>query len=320
MKNRIESFQGSTHFRLHYVADSVIAAIAAPGSGAVGNASIIDLGDIAMVVDTFATIQAAEDLKAAAEYITGKPVSYVINTHWHSDHTSGNQVFSPASPIISTAVTREVMDTFARERLARFQENPEQLLQAIDELEGNIQKESNEKLKMEMTWEHASDREYMKSLPALVLSPPNLTFDRQLTIYGSKRSAQLLTFGGGHSQSDTIIYIPQDKILIIGDLVLSKHHPVLTNAHPQDWLDILEQVEQLDIEAIVPGHGEVCSLQELYEVKGYIADIMALVQDAVQSEKSMDEIEVPQRYQHWSFTTYFRSNLSKAHAMITGKA
>jgi glyoxylase-like metal-dependent hydrolase (beta-lactamase superfamily II) len=119
MKNRIESFQGSTHFRLHYVADSVIAAIAVPGSGAVGNASIIDLGDIAMVVDTFATIQAAEDLKAAAEYITGKPVSYVINTHWHSDHTSGNKVFSPVSPIISTAVTREVMDTFARERLAR---------------------------------------------------------------------------------------------------------------------------------------------------------------------------------------------------------
>lgn len=317
MKNRIESFRGSEHFRLNYIADSVIAAIAVPGTGSLGNAAIIDLGDITLVVDTFSTIQAAEDLKAAAEYLTGNLVSYVINTHWHSDHTSGNQVFIPAAHIISTSTTREIMNTFARDRLAQYQENTEQMHQAIEEFEEQIKQETDEKLKREMAWENASDREFIKMLPNLVHSLPTITFDQQMTIHGSKRSIQLLTFGGGHTQSDAIVYIPEDKIVVIGDLVLSKHHPVLAYANPQEWLNILEQVELLDVETIVPGHGEVCSLQELHEVKGYITDIMAIVAEAVQSKKSIDEIEVPELYHSWYFTTYFKTNLSKVFDMIT---
>lgn len=114
MKNRIETFKESKHFRLNYVAEGVFAAISVPGTGSVGNAAIIDLGDSTLVVDTFTTIQAAEDLQAAAIHLTGNPVSYVINTHWHSDHTSGNQVFTPKAQIISTSTTREIMDIFGK--------------------------------------------------------------------------------------------------------------------------------------------------------------------------------------------------------------
>ncbi|MHA6534293.1 MBL fold metallo-hydrolase [Paenibacillus sp. BAC0078] len=313
MKNKIETFKGSKHFTLKYVANSVIAAVAVPGTGSLGNAAIIDLGDITLVVDTFSTIQAAEDLKAAAEHLTGNPVSYVINTHWHSDHTSGNQVFTPAAQIISTSATREIMNTFARDRLAQYKSKPEQLYQAIDELEEKIQQETDEKLKREMAWENASDREFMKMLPSLVHTLPTITFDQQMTIHGSKRSVQLITFGGGHTQSDAFVYIPEDKVAVIGDLVLSKHHPVLTYANPQEWLNILEQVELLDVETIVPGHGDVGSLKELHEVKGYITDIMAIVAETVQSKKSIDEISVPKMYQDWYFTTYFKTNLSKVY-------
>lgn len=316
MKNRVETFRGSEHFQLNYISDRVVAAIAIPGTGSLSNAAIIDLGDLAVVVDTFATIQAAEDLKAAAEHLTGKPVSYVINTHWHSDHTSGNQVFGPSAGIISTSATRHIMDTFARDRLARFQANPDQFHQAIRELEEQIQQESDEKLKTEMIWENATDREFTKMLPDLVLSLPTMTFDQQMTIHGSQCSIQLITYGGGHSQSDAIVYIPEDKVLIIGDLVVSNHHPVLAFANPQDWLNILEQVEQLDIETIVPGHGGVCSLQELHEVKGYLKNIMSIVTEAVQSKISIDEIEVPERYREWYFTSYFKGNVSKVYALV----
>jgi glyoxylase-like metal-dependent hydrolase (beta-lactamase superfamily II) len=114
MKNRIETFTGSKHFQLNHVAEGVFAAISVPGTGSLGNAAIIDLGDTTLVVDTFTTIQAAEDLQAAAEHLTGNPVSYVINTHWHSDHTCGNQVFNPTAQIISTSTTREIMATFVK--------------------------------------------------------------------------------------------------------------------------------------------------------------------------------------------------------------
>jgi cyclase len=317
MKNRIETFKESKHFRLNHVVDGVFAAISVPGTGSVGNAAIIDLGDSTLVVDTFQTIQAAEDLQAAAMHLTGNPVSYVINTHWHSDHTSGNQVFTPKAQIISTSITREIMDTFGKNRLAQQLSNPEPIYQALEEIEEKIQQETDEKLKKEMQWENASDREYMKILPNLVYTLPTITFDQQMSIHGSDRTVQLITYGGGHTQSDAFVYLPEDKTAVMGDLVLSKHHPVMMYANPQQWIKILERVELLDVETIVPGHGEVCSMKELHEVKGYINNIVALVEETVQSKKSIDDILVPKAYQDWYFTTYFKTNLKRVYDLIT---
>ncbi|MGV3466174.1 MAG: MBL fold metallo-hydrolase [Heyndrickxia sp.] len=310
MKKQMETFEGSKHFRLNQVAKGVFAAISIPGTGSVGNAAIIDLGDSTIVVDTFTTIQAAEDLKAAAMYLTGNSVSYVINTHWHSDHTSGNQVFAEA-PIISTSTTREIMDTFGRDRVAQQLSNPEPIYQAIDEIEKKILNETDEKLKRDMQWENASDREYMKILPKLVYTLPTITFDHQMNIHGSERTVQVMTYGGGHTQSDAFVYLPEQKIAVMGDLVLSKHHPVMINANPQEWLNILEQVELLNIETIISGHGEVCSMKEIHEVKGYIKYIVALVEETVQSNRNINDILIPNAYQDWYFSNYFRSNLKK---------
>jgi cyclase len=317
MKNRIETFTGSKHFRLNHVAEGVFAAISVPGTGSLGNAAIIDLGDTTLVVDTFTTIQAAEDLKEAAIHLTGNPVSYVINTHWHSDHTSGNQVFTPKAQIISTSTTREIMATYGKNRLAQQLLNPEPTYKAIDEVEEKIQQETNEKLKKEMQWENASDREYMKILPNLVYTLPTITFDHQMSIHGSGRTVQLITYGGGHTQSDAFVYLPEEKIAVMGDLVLSKHHPVMINGNPKEWLNILERIELLGVETIVPGHGEVCSMKELHEVKGYINDIVTLVEETVQSKNCIDDILVPKAYQDWYFTTYFKTNLKKVYDLIT---
>lgn len=198
--------------------------------------------------------------------------------------------------------------------------NPEQIYQAIDELEEKIQRETDEKLKKEMQWKNASDREYMQILLNLVYTLPTITFDQQMSIHGSNRTVQLITYGGGHTQSDAFVYLPEEKVAIMGDLVLSKHHPVMIHANPQEWLNILERVELLDVETIVPGHGEVCSMKELHEVKGYIKEIIALVAETVQSKKNIDDILVPKAYQDWYFTTYFKTNLKKVYDLITKSA
>ncbi|MFS0856204.1 hypothetical protein AB3M99_07560 [Paenibacillus taichungensis] len=98
--------------------------------------------------------------------------------------------------------------------------------------------------------------------------------------------------------------------------MLSKHHPVLMYANPQQWLDILDKVEQLDIEIIVPGHGEVYSLNALHQVRAYITDLLQIVTDAAQRNQGLDEITVPSAYQDWFFTTYFKSNLQSIYEWI----
>ena len=85
------------HFELTRLADGVYAAIEMQGGAAYSNAGIIDLGDQTLIFDTFDAPQAAQDLKAAAEHLTGHPATCIVNSHWHGDHWSGNQVFARAT-------------------------------------------------------------------------------------------------------------------------------------------------------------------------------------------------------------------------------
>jgi len=89
----------SEHFSLHLLGPGVYAAIDDPDGAAYCNAGIIDLGDRTVVVDSFETIAAAEDLKAAAQMLTGQPASIVILTHEHGDHWYGNQVFAASEEL-----------------------------------------------------------------------------------------------------------------------------------------------------------------------------------------------------------------------------
>lgn len=312
MEHSTLSHAGSRHFQVKQVANGVFAAISAPGTGSLGNSAIIDLGDAALVVDTFLTVQAAEDLRTAAMELTGKPVSYVVNTHWHSDHISGNQVFAPGAQIIATTATRRIMATFGADRLARQQANPEAVYQEIRETDKQIAQEPNRKLKQEMQWENDSDREYANMLPDFIYTLPTVTFDKEIIIHGKDRTARIMTCGGGHTQSDAFVYLPEERIAVMGDLVLSKHHPFMGYADLKAWLQILEQVEELGVDAIIPGHGEICAMDAVHKMKCYINDITALTKEAAHNRTSLEDIAVPEAYSDWFFTPYFRGNLKKA--------
>ena len=104
-----QQLPSSKHFRLEQLADDVYAAIHIDGGAAIGNAGIVDLGNRTLVFDTFFTPQAAHDLRAAAESLTGRAVDAVINSHYHSDHIWGNQAFSQHTDIISTVETRRLI-------------------------------------------------------------------------------------------------------------------------------------------------------------------------------------------------------------------
>ncbi len=95
------------HFRLEQVADDAWAAIALPGTGAVGNAGFVHVNDSTVVFDTFMTVEAADDLRLAAEVVA--PVAYAINSHYHRDHVSGNTSFDDV-PIVATERTRELIE------------------------------------------------------------------------------------------------------------------------------------------------------------------------------------------------------------------
>src|SRR5262249_35780232 len=100
-------------------------------------------------------------------------------------------------------------------------------------------------------------RTFAADLPTLEIVLPPLVFDRQLTFYGPQRTAKLLSFGGGHTESDAFLYLPDDRIVIMADLLTVGTHPWLGHGDPEEWLRILDRIGALDIGTAVPGHGPV---------------------------------------------------------------
>lgn len=287
----------SRHFSLDKVSEGIYAAIAKDGGGAVGNAGFIDLGDKTIVFDTFNTQQAAEDLKSIAEEVTGQPVTWVVNSHWHGDHIRGNQIFKKCN-IVSSDTTFTKMREVHPERIKKQRDDIAGLKGYIKSLEDKGDKAPDTQLKFL--------KEIAVSLPTLALTLPNCTFKKEFTILGSKRTAKIMTFGGGHSNCDAILYIPEEKVAFMGDLLFVNSHPTFfEESNPVEWYNILNEVENFDFEMAIPGHGEVGTKQDIAKVKEYINDLLTLAR----VEDSIEEIQIPEKYKEWKAPEVFKQNL-----------
>ncbi|WP_088072726.1 MBL fold metallo-hydrolase [Gottfriedia luciferensis] len=291
----------SKHFELVQVKDGIYAAIAKEGGGAIGNAGFVDLGDQTIVFDTFNTQQAAIDLKHIAESITNRSVDWVINSHWHGDHIRGNQVYKD-SKIISSVETRVKMLESHPERIRKQKEDIKGLISYIKSLEERNLKEKDLSLENQINFL----KEIETSLHTLELVLPNFTFKEEFTFYGTKKTAKLFTFGGGHSNCDSFLYIPEDKTVFMGDLLFVNFHPsFFLESNPLEWKKILEKLAKFEIEKVIPGHGVVGTKREILTLIRYFEDILELstLKDVI------EEIELPKVYESWSHPEIFQTNL-----------
>ena len=296
----------SRHFRLHQVAEGVYAAIIEPGTGALGNAAIVDLGGQALVFDTFLTPQAAQDLRAAAEQLAG-PVAYVVNSHFHADHIGGNQAFAGAT-FIATERTRELM----AERIAVLREHAGEFPQYLREQEAALAAEQDTRKHAELAEEIGDGHELAAALPTLDPILPNVLFSERLVLRGRDRTAELLCYGGGHTPSDAFLFLPAERVAIMGDLAGVGTHMALRFGDADTWKQILDRVAALDIEQIVPGHGPLGTRADLATLRDYLSDLTRIAGAALgagQSPEQAESIAMPAQYENWGFYSGFWQNI-----------
>jgi cyclase len=160
----------------------------------------------------------------------------------------------------------------------------------------------------------------IESLPTLKLRLPNRTFDKRLVFHGSCRTAEVLTFGGGHTESDSILYLPVERIAFMSDLLFIGYHPYLADGDPHEWLRSLSQIELLDVKTFVPGHGPVGTADDLALIRQYITELEALAAEVVEAEGSADqaaERAIPLRFKMWRFARFFPTNMRFLHERIS---
>ncbi len=275
------------------------------GEGGDSNAGAIETPEGFLVIDAQQHIPLAKSFRAALEKISSKPFFWLILTHYHLDHTAGNSVFAGDIPVLAHQITlekfREVLgpdvgrgDSFSEfEKKVTFLFGPN--------IKGLIPPG-------DPAWEWFRGRIEEPEYDTLVAVPPTHTFADRFVFHLDRRSVVLEYLGPAHCDGDIIVHLPEDGIVFVGDMLFVGRFPWLGDGDINGWISVLDRVSGLDVEQIVPGHGNPVTLKELREFRELLAALRDGVAGAIEGGMSEDEAvdrvnrpdyETLPRYREW---------------------
>lgn len=299
-----ETVMECAEFTVQRLSSGVYAVIAKQMTGSIANAGIIDLGDRTLVFDTFMCLPAARELQRAAIELTGRPATYVVNSHPHPDHIHGNIAFGEEATIIAAAATRADLLSRGVQWLEQTRQEIGGGLQMVQAQAGRADEAQRARLQGAIAW----FERVLSGLPAPdQLRYPTLTFERRLTLHGSARSVELIALGAGHSPCDSILWLPNERIAFTADAIVSGGHLVMDDGDPQQWLQNLDAIDALGATTIVPGHGRVQSSDATAPVRQYIETILDLVAKA---KAEGGAPEMPEAFKALPYPEVFAKNIA----------
>jgi cyclase len=219
----------------------------------VGNSIAIVMENDVLVFDTTLLQKTATSEIDELSKLTPKPVRYIVNSHWHPDHSGGNAGFVAAYPeveIIASRETRRLMQNTANVYAKTLEFEASQELKSGAGADGKpLSAKDREDLRAQL----AGEDRFLSEFRAAQTKLPTLVFDKALTLHHGGRELRFLALPG-HTSGDVALYLPAEKVLFSGDL-LTYPVPFCADSHPGDWIASLETLSRLDASTIVPGHG-----------------------------------------------------------------
>lgn len=282
------------------VADGIWAFIAPESkSGIVSGNSIAIIGDDGvLVVDTGYVPSLTRRMIGEIKQKTDKPVRWVVNTHWHWDHNFGNFVYRDAYPnvaIISTPFTRASIADFDAKVLEGYQKRGTAYGKKLhDQLDAHKNADGSAMTPEQVEMQTAVVEDFDHVLPEIAagrIELPDTTITDSLTLYLGKREVQIRFLGRGNTAGDLIVYVPDAKALMTGDLLVGPI-PFATNSYVADWISTMKKLDALDAGVIVPGHGPVEHDEtHLHQFTSLLQTIEDQVQQAVKAGLSLEETQ-----------------------------
>ncbi|HXS50441.1 MAG TPA: MBL fold metallo-hydrolase [Sphingomicrobium sp.] len=235
--------QPTLPFVLKQVGPGVYAAIDGPEHKAGSNAGFVIGDDGVLVVDSFFNLPAARALVAEIHRLTPKPIRYVVNTHYHLDHTGGDQVLRDAGAIII----------------------------AHRNVRGWVRTENVHLLGAQIT---PAFRAQIAALPL-----PDVTTDKDFTVWLGARKVVVRTVLG-HTGGDLTVFVPDAKVLFTGDLLWRKIPPNLIDGSVSQWQatdSAFAGMRDAGHIVYIPGHGDVANVTDVQDFREYLLDLQRLV-------------------------------------------
>jgi cyclase len=259
-----------------------------------------------VVVDTNVSPTSARATIAALRKITDKPVSHVVNTHWHDDHIAGNQVYRDAFPgvrFVGHVRTRgELETTGAANRKSALEAGPG-FAKYLRKLVADGKSLAGGAITDEERAAYASDaaivERYFADAAALEVVFPDVAVDGTLILERGGRTIEVRHLGRGHTASDLVVWLPKERVAMVGDLVSWPVPLVGTTSHPADFAGTLDALLALQPSVFVPGHGPVMKddayvrlvARLLASIRDQTAAAVARGETLEQARKSVDLTE-----------------------------
>ena len=242
------------------------------------NTGIIIGDDAVLVADTQATPAMAADVIRRIREVTDKPIKYVVLTHYHAVRVLGASAYGAQQILASQDTYDLIVERGEADKASEIGRFP-RLFQGVDTVPPG------------MTW-------------------PTITFSGKMTLWLGTLEVQLLQLGRGHTKGDTVVWLPQDKVLLAGDLVEFDATPYAGDAYFKDWPTTLENLAKLGAKALVPGRGpalmgEAQVAQGLKVTGGFIADVRDSVAAGVAAGHELGQVyqdtfaRLKPKYGHW---------------------
>lgn len=211
--------------------------------------------DGGLVVDTFWDLNLTRKLFDLYGSIATKPPQRLVNTHHNGDHCWGNQLFT-GTEIIGHKLCAEAMQ--------REAQLPGMLNMGI---------KSPENFPPDMKWflDDISDLDFSE----IRITPPNVFVEDRMDLDLNGFSCQIIYVGPAHTASDVIVYLPEPGVVFGGDLLWNSCTPIRWEGTHAKWLESIDMVLSFDPEVVVPGHGPLCGVEEIKQVRSYLEHVFS---------------------------------------------
>jgi glyoxylase-like metal-dependent hydrolase (beta-lactamase superfamily II) len=231
----------------------------APDAFPQGNTTVVIGRGAVLVVDSCYLPSAARQDIAEIRTWTSLPVRYLVNTHWHYDHTMGNGAYAAAFPGLSVIAHLETQRNGAGYNPGWFERYPVRTAALRETLKSGREEDGKPltaERRKETERELRGRDEVAAEFATIVDRVPDVALTRDLEIDLGGRVVQIKHLGRGNTAGDVVVYLPAEKILVTGDLLTSPV-PYLGGGFPTELPATLRALARIEAEAIVPGHGEV---------------------------------------------------------------
>lgn len=241
------------------------------------NTGIIIGDDSVMVVDTQATPIMAEDVIRRIREVTDKPIKHVVMSHYHAVRVLGASAYQAENLYASRHTYELIVERGQQDFESEVGRFP-RLFKGVDSVPG-------------LTW-------------------PNIVFERELSVFMGSREVRIMHLGRGHTKGDTVVWLPEEKVLFSGDLVEYGATPYTGDAYHEDWPSTLDRLQALQPQKLVPGRGDALQTVEqcreaIDGTRAFLSDMYGSVKAGKAAGKSLAECyaetyaALNPKYGHW---------------------